>query len=52
MLILIWIAVCIVFAFVHFFLGNSGHALELFAVLSAIVLYLINWIIDKIKVKK
>ena len=52
MLILIWIAVCIIFAFVHFFLGDSGHALELFALLSAICLFLINKILDKIKVNK
>lgn len=52
MLILIWILVCVIFAFVHFFLGNSGHALELFAILSAVSLYLLNKIIDKIKIKK
>ena len=52
MLILIWIAVCIIFSFVHFFLGDSGHALELFAVLSALCLFLINKIIDKVKHNK
>tara|TARA_B100000989_G_scaffold297762_1_gene284596 strand:+ start:3962 stop:4120 length:159 start_codon:yes stop_codon:yes gene_type:complete len=52
MLILIWITSCIIFAFVHFFLGNSGHALELFAILSAVSLYLLNKVIDKIKIKK
>lgn len=52
MLILIWIAICIIFAFVHFFLGNSGHALELFAVLSGICLYLINKIINKVNRKR
>ncbi len=52
MLILIWIAICIIFAFVHFFLGESGHALELFALLSALCLFLINKIIDKIKANK
>ena len=49
MLILVWFVVCIIFAFVHFFLGNSGHALELFALLSAIALILINKIKYKIK---
>ena len=39
MLILIWFIVCILFAFVHYFLGTSGHALELFALLSAISLF-------------
>ena len=52
MLILIWIAVCIIFAFVHFLLRDSGHALELFAILSAICLFLINKIIDKIRANK
>tara|TARA_B100000941_G_scaffold100479_1_gene70241 strand:+ start:372 stop:530 length:159 start_codon:yes stop_codon:yes gene_type:complete len=52
MLILIWIAVCIIFAFVHFFLGESGHALELFALLSALCLFFINKIINKIKINK
>ena len=52
MLILIWIAISIIFAFVHIFLGESGHALELFALLSALCLFLINKIIDKIKANK
>ena len=42
MLVFIWFALCIVFAFVNTILGESGHALELFALLSAIVLFLIN----------
>ncbi len=49
MLILVWFIVCIIFAFVHFFLGNSGHALELFAFLSALALFLISKIKYKIK---
>jgi len=49
MLILVWFVVCIIFAFVNFFLGSSGHALELFALLSAIALFLINKIKYKIK---
>ena len=49
MLVLVWFVVCIIFAFVNFFLGNSGHALELFALLSAIALFLINKIKYKIK---
>jgi hypothetical protein len=42
MLILIWFVVCIIFAFVQLILGDSGHALELFAFLSAVSLFLIN----------
>jgi hypothetical protein len=42
MLILIWFVVCIIFYFVQFLLGNSGHALEVFAVLSAIAIFLIG----------
>ncbi len=49
MLILVWFVICIIFAFVHFFLGNSGHALELFAILSAIALFLISKIKYRIK---
>ncbi len=48
MLILIWFSVCIIFAFVQFLLGDSGHSLELFALLTAVFLFLIN----KIKIKK
>jgi len=49
MLILVWFIVCIIFAFVHLILGDSGHALEVFALLSAIALFLINKIKSKIK---
>jgi|TARA_A100001011_G_scaffold130245_1_gene137261 membrane protein implicated in regulation of membrane protease activity len=49
MLILVWFVVCIIFAFVHLILGNSGHALELFALLSAIALFLINRFSKKTK---
>ncbi len=49
MLILIWFVVCIIFYFVQLLLGNSGHALEVFAVLSAVAIYLISKIKYKIK---
>ena len=49
MLILVWFVVCIIFYFVQFLLGNSGHALEVFAVLSAIAIFLISKIRYKIK---
>ena len=52
MLILVWFTICIIFAFVHFFLGNSGHALELFAILSGIALFLINKLKNKIRLEK
>tara|TARA_B100001540_G_scaffold138684_1_gene123305 strand:- start:529 stop:687 length:159 start_codon:yes stop_codon:yes gene_type:complete len=52
MLILIWFIVCMIFAFVNFILGDSGHALELFALLSAIALFLINKLKNKIKLTK
>tara|TARA_Y100001935_G_scaffold203172_1_gene171774 strand:- start:76 stop:225 length:150 start_codon:yes stop_codon:yes gene_type:complete len=42
MLILIWFVVCIIFFIVHMILGNSGHALEVFALLTGIALFLIN----------
>ena len=42
MLIFIWFALCAVFAIVNTILGDSGHALELFALLSGVVLFLIN----------
>ena len=48
MLILVWFIVCIIFAFVQLILGDSGHALELFALLSAIALFLISKIKYKI----
>jgi len=52
MLVLIWFIFCILFAFVHYFLGNSGHALELFAVLSAIALFLLNKFVNKVNKTK
>ena len=52
MIILIWFVVCIIFAFVNKFLGDSGHALELFAVLSGIALFLISKLKNKIKLSK
>ncbi len=42
MLILIWFVVCIIFYLVQKILGNSGHALELFALLTALVLFFID----------
>ena len=42
MLVLAWFVVCIIFAFVQFVLGDSGHALELFAIISAIAFFLIS----------
>ena len=51
MLILIWFVVCIIFAFVQLILGDSGHALELFAFLSAVSLFLINKFSKKKKIK-
>ncbi len=42
MLILIWFIVCIIFYLVHKTLGNSGHALELFALITALALFFIN----------
>ena len=44
--------VCILFAFVHYFLGTSGHALELFALLAAISLFLLNKFANKVNKKK
>ena len=49
MLILVWIVVCIIFYLVHKVLGNSGHALELFALLTALALFLINRLSRKAK---
>ena len=49
MLILVWFVICIIFAFVQFILGDSGHSLELFAFMSAIALFLISKIRKKIK---
>ena len=49
MLILIWFIVCIVFYLVQKTLGNSGHALEVFALLTAFVLFVIDRLSKKIK---
>jgi len=49
MLVLVWFVVCIIFYFVQFLVGDSGHALEVFAVLSAVAIFLINKIRHKIK---
>ena len=49
MLMLVWFVICIIFYFVQLLLGNSGHALEVFAVLSAIAIFLISKIRYKIK---
>jgi hypothetical protein len=42
MVILIWIVVCVIFYLVQKTLGDSGHALELFALLTALALFFIN----------
>ena len=42
MLILVWFVVCIIFIFVQLILEGSGHASEVFALLTAIALFLIN----------
>ena len=48
MLILVWFLVCIIFYIVQMILGDSGHALEVFAVVSAIAIFLISKIKYKI----
>ena len=52
MLVLIWFVVCLIFAFVQLILGSSGHALEVFAVLTAIALFIIHKLKDKIRIQK
>ena len=42
MVILIWLVVCVIFYLVQNILGDSGHALELFALLTALALFFIN----------
>ena len=42
MLILVWFVVCIIFIFVQLILEGSGHALAVFALLTAVALFLIN----------
>ena len=49
MLVLSWFAVCILFYIIQITLGDSGHALEVFAVASAVILFLISRISGKIK---
>ena len=48
MLILVWFVVCIIFYIVQMTLGDSGHALEVFSVVSAIAIFLISKIKHKI----
>ena len=48
MLILVWFIVCIIFYVVQMILGDSGHALEVFASVSAIAIFLISKIKHKI----
>ena len=48
MLILVLFIVCILFYVVQMILGDSGHALEVFAALSAIAIFLISKIKHKI----
>ena len=48
MLILIWFVVCIIFYIVQMILGDSGHALEVFALVSAMAIFLISKIKHKI----
>ena len=48
MLILVWFIVCIFFYVVQMILGDSGHALEVFAVVSAIAIFLVSKIKHKI----
>ena len=49
MLILIWFIFCIVFYLVQQILGNSGHALEVFALLTALILFIIDRFSKKLK---
>ena len=49
MLILIWVIVCIIFYLVQKVLGNSGHALELFALFTALALFFIDRLSRKTK---
>ena len=42
MLILVWFVVCIIFFIVQLILEGYGHALEVFALFTAIALFLIN----------
>ena len=49
MLILIWFLVCIIFYLVQQILGNSGHALEVFALLTGLALFVIDRLSKKMK---
>ena len=49
MIILIWLVVCIIFYVVQKILGNSGHALEIFALLTALALFFIDRLSRKAK---
>ena len=49
MLVLIWFVVCIIFYLVQKILGDSGHALELFALLTALALFFIDRLSRKAK---
>ena len=49
MLVLIWFLVCIIFYLIQKTLGNSGHALEVFALLTAFVLFFIDRLSKKVK---
>ena len=49
MLILIWFVVCIIFYLVQKILGISGHAFELFALLTALALFFIDRLSRKTK---
>ena len=48
MLILVWFVVCIIFYIVQMILGDSGHALEVFAAVSEIAMFIIIKIKHKI----
>ena len=52
MVILIWLVVCVIFYLVQKILGDSGHALELFALLTALALFFINRLSRKEKNEK
>ena len=49
MLVLIWFVVCIIFYLVQIILINSGNALEVFALLTALVLFVIDRLSKKVK---
>ena len=52
MLILIWFVVCIIFYLVHKILGNSGHALEVFALVTCSGIIFIDRLSKKEKNEK